>query len=90
MLCYFMNTAVEHNTLECRFDVVRGGKSIGYLIYSISDGVLDIRHTVVDSAARGQGLGRILVESAIDYAKKEELTIVPSCSYAERVMKDSC
>ena len=83
-----MNTAVEHNILGCRFDVVRDGKSMGYLTYSISDGVLDIRHTVVDPVARGQGLGRILVDSAIDYAKKEELTIVPSCSYAERVMRE--
>ena len=83
-----MNVTVEHNLSERRFDVVRDGKSMGYLTYSVSGRILDIRHTVVDLEYRGQGLGRILVDSTIDFAKKEGLTVIPSCSYADRVMNN--
>ena len=83
-----MDTVVEHSISECRFNIVQDGKDVGYLTYSISDKVMDIRHTVVDPVVRGQGLGRILVDSAISYAENEGLTIIPSCSYAERIMSN--
>jgi len=79
---------VEHRISECRFNIVQDGKDVGYLTYSIFDKVLDIKHTVVDPIVRGQGLGRILVDSAINYAEREGLTIIPSCSYAERIINN--
>ena len=83
-----METTIEHNEDEKTIRIFLNEESAGYLTYSVHDMALDIKHTVVDPKFRGKGLGRILVDNAIEYAEKEGLTIIPSCSYAERVMND--
>jgi predicted GNAT family acetyltransferase len=44
-------------------------------------GVLDLQHTFVPAAARGEGAGEALVEAALDFARREGARIVPSCPY---------
>ncbi len=62
------------------------GKEVGYLTYSIDDGVLDIEHTVVDPAMRGQGIAKKMVDRADQFCKEEGLKIKASCSYAAHVL----
>ena len=83
-----METTIEHYMDEKLIRIFFNGEIAGYLSYSIHNESLDIEHTVVDPKFRGKGLGRILVDNAIEYAKKEELAIIPSCSYAERIMSN--
>jgi predicted GNAT family acetyltransferase len=39
------------------------------------------RHTEVDDAYEGQGIGSTLAKSALDAARREERTVVPHCPF---------
>lgn len=81
-----MENKVEHDECGCRLSLISDGQTIGYLTYEILDGCLDIQHTVVDSAFRGQGLGKILLDRAKEYADINGLKIIPTCSYAKKML----
>jgi predicted GNAT family acetyltransferase len=42
-------------------------------------------HTEVDDALRGTGTGRKLVAAAVDWARDEELKLLPLCPFAKSV-----
>lgn len=83
-----METSIEHNEDKCKFVLTVDGQAGGYLTYEIYDGCLDIQHTVVDGSLRGHGLGKILLDCAVDYAKNKDLKIIPTCSYAVKMLKE--
>ena len=45
-----------------------------------------INHTQVFDGYEGQGIARQLVMAAVDFARKNNRTIVPVCSYAKAVL----
>lgn len=83
-----MDTEIVHQRCGARFSARQGDREVGYLSYTIDDGRLDIQHTVVDPALRGQGIGRRLVDAALDFAQREGLKVEASCSYAARVLNE--
>ncbi|TDM39313.1 N-acetyltransferase [Macrococcoides goetzii] len=46
-----------------------------------------IDHTYTDPKLRGQGIAKALVLKVTDYAKANNLKIIPLCSYARIVME---
>lgn len=64
------------------------GTPLGSLSYALTDGVLDLQHTVVDPAARGAGLGGRLVEAALRHARAEGLLVRPSCPFVPAYLAD--
>lgn len=44
--------------------------------------IIVINHTIVDPSLRGQGIAGKLLKEVVDMARKEDLKIVPVCSYA--------
>lgn len=46
-----------------------------------------IEHTEVSNALAGQGVGRRLVEEAVDWARRTGTTLVPVCTYAKAVFE---
>ncbi|WP_414055363.1 GNAT family N-acetyltransferase [Macrococcus equi] len=46
-----------------------------------------IDHTYTDPKLRGQGIAKALVLKVTEYAKENNLKIVPLCSYARIVME---
>lgn len=54
----------------------------GVLEYGLSAGRMEITHTFVPAALRGQGIAGQLVRAALDHARAEHLSVVPSCPYA--------
>ena len=81
-----MESGMEHDENGRRFDVIVDGRSGGYLTYEICDGALDIQHTVVNVELRGRGLGEVLVTAAAKFAESKGLKIVPTCSYAKKLL----
>jgi predicted GNAT family acetyltransferase len=52
--------------------------------FEIQEDVLTIFHTGVSDTLQGQGIGQLLVAHAVDYARKNQLKIIPVCPYAIR------
>ena len=81
MTMYFL-----HNRCKCRFSALIDAKEVGYLTYTLDNGVLDITHTFVDPSLRGQGVAKELVDRCDAFCKKEGLIVVASCSYAAKAL----
>ena len=49
-----------------------------------------IDHTDVSDTLRGQGIGRHLLDAAVNFAREKQVKIIPFCPYAKSVFdKDS-
>ena len=46
-----------------------------------------IDHTEVDESLRGEGVGYKLVEAAVNYARENQLKILPLCPFAAAVFR---
>jgi predicted GNAT family acetyltransferase len=63
------------------------GERQGFLEFTRPDvGMMRIEYVEVSPELRGTGLGRRLVEKAVDFAKESKLRVVPICSYARAVI----
>lgn len=63
------------------------GERLGSLDFARPEaGVLRIDYVEVAPELRGTGLGRQLVEAAVEWAREENMKIVPICGYARAVI----
>ncbi|MFD2036914.1 GNAT family N-acetyltransferase [Belliella marina] len=67
-----------------QFTLLDDGKQIGLMTYSKAgkDKII-IDHTEVDPAYKGQGMGEKLVYAGVEYARNENLKILPLCPFAK-------
>ncbi|MCJ8209515.1 N-acetyltransferase [Mucilaginibacter sp. RS28] len=71
---------------ELLFFIAEDSAHIGEMYAAITEPkVITIYHTHVKEAYQGRHLGELLVENSVNYARKNQLRIVPSCSYAQGV-----
>lgn len=82
---------IEHNNSDSRgiFTAKDDNKQAGEMTYSRRGSNIVIEHTEVDPQYQGQGVGKQLVEGAVDFARDKDLKIVPECSYARKVLERS-
>ena len=64
------------------------GDIIGRCSFTIKDNKWYINHTVVKSEYGGRGIAKQLVLVIITEAHKQNIKIVPVCSYAQKMMLD--
>ena len=58
------------------------------LIYSINPpSIIVLEHTEVDDALRGQNVGYALVVAAVEFARKNNMQILPMCTFAKSVFE---
>ena len=63
------------------------GERHGFLEFTRPDvGLMRIEYVEVSPELRGTGLGRQLVQKAVDFATESKLRVVPICSYARAVI----
>ncbi|MEY2404789.1 MAG: uncharacterized protein QOD38_2340 [Acidimicrobiaceae bacterium] len=74
---------VVDNPAEERFELTEEGQ-LAELVYHLHGDRLTLIHTEVPDALGGRGLGGVLVKAALDRARRDHLTIVPSCPFARR------
>lgn len=83
-----MDIQHKHDDPEGSFFIEKDGEIKAEITYSkTSDNEMIIDHTKVSKALRGQSIGKILVEKAVNYARKNELKVIPHCSYAKSVIE---
>jgi predicted GNAT family acetyltransferase len=83
---------IQHNSSETKgsFFIVDNGLRIGEMHYvHAGPGKIIIDHTEVHSSHEGKGIGKQLLAATVEYARKNELKIMPLCPYAKRVMEKS-
>ena len=71
---FFLNNAADQRIAE-----------ISYVWRDASTIVAD--HTWVDDSLRGQGVARQLLDVLVEYAREQQLKIVPVCSYVVVMFK---
>lgn len=72
---------IHHDPVGHRFSTTVDGQT-GQVDYRSDGGVMTITHTLVPPPIRGRGIAGRLVATALDHARGEGLSVVPSCSYA--------
>src|SRR5258707_7340421 len=61
-----------------RFEIEHDGE-VAYLDYSLSEKVLELIHTEVPERLRGHGLGSMLAEHALQFAREHNLKVDIIC-----------
>lgn len=70
------------------FYVEFDGKIGAELFYHIDpNGNMVIEHTEVGKGFEGKGVGKRLVQTAVDYARAQSMKIIPLCPYANSLFK---
>lgn len=76
----------EDNGKKGRFIIYEDAKFAGEMTYTWAGSEkFIIDHTGVEEEFAGKGYGRQLVMEAVEFARKEELKILPLCPYAKKV-----
>lgn len=62
------------------------GKEIGLMHYTMSGPEkMIIDHTEVSDAYGGRGLGKQLVKAGVEYARENNIRILPLCPFAKKI-----
>ncbi len=83
-----MQVQQEGDDKKARFYIEENGGRIAVMeyVYAGPDKFI-IEHTEVHETHEGKGLGKILVEAAVLYARDNNMRIIPLCPYAQAVFK---
>ena len=76
-----MEYSVTHNVDANRFEVLLDNGQFAYLEYEETNFGLNFTHTYVPSAFEGKGIAAAIVQFGLEYTRKNNLLLVPSCSY---------
>lgn len=76
-----MDYLVTHIKNANRFEVLLENGQTAYLNYNEFDNSLNLSHTYVPKSFEGKGIAAAIVKFALDYARKNNLSIIPSCPY---------
>lgn len=68
------------------FYITVAGKTLAEMTYVWSGGdKFIIDHTEVDPQLEGKGIGKQLVQKAVEFARENHVKIMPLCPFAKRV-----
>ena len=67
------------------FYIDEDGKRSGEMDFLIKDGVMNIYHTEVSEQLHGQHMGDKLVEAGVNFARENNLKVLPTCTFARSV-----
>lgn len=64
-----------------RYELVEDGAVIGFADYQVRADAVVFPHTVINPDRRGEGLGAVLVQGALDDVRASDQKVVPICWY---------
>jgi uncharacterized protein len=79
---------IQHKLLQGKgmFYVGQDGAIAAEMVYTMTGNKMIIEHTEVDDSLSGKGVGKQLVQTAVEYARTHNLKIVPLCPFAKSVL----
>ena len=82
-----MEIQTEQSSSKGSFYIEENGKRLAEMTFSkAGDTTLIIDHTEVSDVLRGKNVGKQLVAFAVDYARKNNLKIIPLCPFTKAVI----
>lgn len=75
------DTSVVDNSEDSRFELWENDTLVGHVEHSVSDGVMALTHTEVDSEHGGKGYGGKLAAGALDAVREAGLKVDPVCPF---------
>lgn len=83
-----MNIQHKNDERKGTFYIEKEGSRVAELTYSKQDGQkFIINHTEVSDELRGKGVGEQLVMAAVDYARENNMKILPLCSFTKTIFE---
>jgi hypothetical protein len=83
-----MELTVRKDEARSRYELVEDGAVIGIADYTVEGTTVVLPHTVIDAKRRGEGLGAVLVQGALDDVRPTGRTVVPTCWYVSQFIDD--
>jgi predicted GNAT family acetyltransferase len=80
------NPAVVVNDDLDRFETTVDGQT-AFLTFRRDGRKLVLDHTEVPSSLEGHGVGGAIVRAALEYARANDLTVVPECAFVKSFLK---
>jgi predicted GNAT family acetyltransferase len=80
---------IQHRSTESKgkFFIEKDGKRIAEMTYSkAGETKIIIDHTEVSDAGRGKGYGKQLVKEGVEFARENDLKIMPLCPFAKAII----
>jgi uncharacterized protein len=84
-----MDTIIANNEDEKKFYLRLDGKE-AYLKYELKDGdIIDLKSTYVPKEFRGMEIGEAIVKEAFNFAEKNNLKVIPTCSFVKTLIEQN-
>jgi predicted GNAT family acetyltransferase len=71
---------IVNNEAEQRFETEAAGH-LAVIEYIRAGGRITFTHTRVPRAIEGRGIASKMAQTVLEYAKKEDLTVIPQCPF---------
>ena len=81
-----MDEKIIHELENNRFIIYAEG-SEALVEYKMTDDTIDLYHTFTDPVLRGKGLAAHVVRAAFEYAKENNLKVIPTCSFVRSFVR---
>ena len=69
------------------FIIRENGETLGEMVVSVTASQLTVYHTEVSEKAEGKGYAGKMLEQMVDYARKNNLKVIPLCPYVHAQFK---
>ena len=75
---------IEMIISETEVLAIENGKLLGKIEFTLSDNNMTVLHTYAYES--GRGIGTLLMQTAVEWAKEHDYTIIPVCSFAQKYL----
>ena len=75
---------IEMTISETEVLAIENGKLLGKIEFTLSDNNMTILHTYAYES--GRGIGTMLMQNTVEWAKEHSYTIIPVCSFAQKYL----